>query len=101
MNELENREEVVQTITQEPQARQVISVENTNIWRHVLIVLAVLLVAIIIWKILKGLPGFFVSAPEIANTPITASTTNNSNIVNAFLFFILIPFFRYISFVLR
>ena len=74
MNELENREEVVQTITQEPQARQVISVENPSIWRHVLIGLAALLVAIIIWKILKGLPGFFVSAPEVVNTPIAAVT---------------------------
>lgn len=74
MNELENREEVVQTITQEPQSGQVISVEISSIWRQVLIVLAAVLVAIIIWKILKALPGFFVSAPEVANTPITAVT---------------------------
>ena len=74
MNELENREEVVQTIIQEPQSGQLISVESPSIWRHVLIGLAALLVAIIIWKILKALPGFFVSAPEVANTPITAVT---------------------------
>jgi hypothetical protein len=73
MNELENREEVVYTISQEPQVVQA-PVENTSIWRHVLIGLAVLLVAIIIWKILKGLPGFFVSAPEVANTPIASAT---------------------------
>jgi hypothetical protein len=36
--------------------------------------LAALLLAVIIWKILKGLLGFFVRTPEVANIPITAAT---------------------------